>query len=602
MLLVFHMMLQLHGCRRHSRQCDADGGVNAQRRWRNGKQPHERTGCGDGGSGRTLLISGQDILNQGGTIRGGDILVAAARDVRNESLASRQTYSSANTSGSYTVMSNQASIVASGTLEVHAGRDITNVAGRISAANASLTAARDVNFNALATGSTYTAQVGQDAQNNLTVGHALTQVNTTGDLVVSAGRDLTLKGAQLAIGGDGALLAGRALTVASVVDQIRTDEHGDAAANPSQAGGVNVSVSMGVSKSDSKTVQTSTTAVGSVVLAGGNVSIHATGAGKESDVIVQVSTVKAGGNVTLKADDEIKLLAGKNTAEQHSTNNSSSASVGVSVGTSGLLYTVSASGARGSADGSDVSWTNTRVDAGNTLTLQSDGDTTLKGTVATGTKVVVLVGGDLDIESLQDTSVYDSKQKSLGASVSVGAGVVGGSVNVSNSKMQSDFASVKEQSGIKAGDGGFQLTVGRNTNLVGAAITSTDAAMAAGKNALSTSTLTQSDLQNKANYAAQSVSLGGGYSTGGAGVGKDQQGNAVTGGAQTPGSTLPSLNGFTATAPVAMTASGNASSVTQSGISGGAVHHRHGGGAAEQRGGGRCPRIGECHARATAVG
>jgi filamentous hemagglutinin len=144
-------------------------------------------------------------------------------------------------------------------------------------------------------------------------------------------------------------------------------------------------------------------------------------------------------------------------------------------------------------------------------------------------------------------------------------------VNVSNSKMQSDFASVKEQSGIKAGDGGFQLTVGGNTNLVGAVITSTDAAVAAGKNALSTATLTQSDLQNKANYAAQSVSLGGGYSTGGAGVGKDQQGNAVTGGAQTPGSTLPSLNGFSATTPVAMAASGNASSVTRSGISGGAV-------------------------------
>ena len=193
-----------------------------------------RGGIIDGGNGRTLLVSGQDILNQGGTIRGGDVLLSAARDVRNESLASTQTYSSVNTSGStsgnYTALSNQASIVASGDLQISAGRDITDVAGHINAANASLTTGRDVNFNALATGSTYVAQVGQDAQNNLTVGQALTQVNTTGDLVVSAGRDLTLSGAQLAAGGNGALLAGRSLTMASVMDQVKTDQHGDASA------------------------------------------------------------------------------------------------------------------------------------------------------------------------------------------------------------------------------------------------------------------------------------------------------------------------------------------------------------------------------------
>jgi filamentous hemagglutinin len=85
----------------------------------------------------------------GGSICGGDFLLAAARDIRNESLASTQTCSSVNTSGStngnYTALSNQASIVASGALQMSAGRDITDVAGHISAANAGLTAGRDVN-------------------------------------------------------------------------------------------------------------------------------------------------------------------------------------------------------------------------------------------------------------------------------------------------------------------------------------------------------------------------------------------------------------------------------------------------------------------------
>lgn len=191
--------------------------------------------------------------------------------------------------------------------------------------------------------------------------------------------------------------------------------------------------------------------------------------------------------------------------------------------------------------------------------------------MASGAQVVTQIGGNLHIESLQDTSVYASKQQSIGGSISVGAGMVGASVNVGNSKMQSNYASVTEQSGIKAGAGGFQVAVAGKTSLTGAAIASTDAAVTAGRNSLSTATLTQTELQNGASYSAQSVSLGAGYSTGGQGVGKDQHGRAETGGGQTPGSTLPSLNGFSATTPVALAASGNAASVTGSGISGGAL-------------------------------
>lgn len=161
--------------------------------------------------------------------------------------------------------------------------------------------------------------------------------------------------------------------------------------------------------------------------------------------------------------------------------------------------------------------------------------------MASGAQVVTQIGGNLHIESLQDTSVYASKQQSIGGSISVGAGMVGASVNVGNSKMQSNYASVTEQSGIKAGAGGFRVVVAGKTSLTGAAIASTDAAVTAGLNSLSTATLTQTELQNGASYSAQSVSLGAGYSTGGLGVGKAQQGRAETGGSQTHGSRLPGL-------------------------------------------------------------
>jgi len=124
----------------------------------------------------------------------------------------------------------------------------------------------------------------------------------------------------------------------------------------------------------------------------------------------------------------------------------------------------------------------------------------------------------------------------------------------------------------KQGITGFQIVVSGNTDLKGAIIASTDKAIEANKNSLITGSLTSSDIQNKADYKGSSVGLGVGYSAGGKGVGTDQKGSAITGALQTPGSTLSSTNGgLSATAPIAMSASGSSSSVTQSGISAGTV-------------------------------
>ncbi|MDO3594304.1 DNA/RNA non-specific endonuclease, partial [Ralstonia pseudosolanacearum] len=213
----------------------------------------------------------------------------------------------------------------------------------------------------------------------------------------------------------------------------------------------------------------------------------------------------------------------------------------------------------------------------------------LKGAVATGKQVVANVGGDLNIESLQDTSTYHTKDQSIGGSVTVGFGF-SGSANFSQQKIDSDFASVTEQSGIKAGDRGFQVNVHGNTDLKGAVIASTDKAVQDGVNSLTTATLTQSEIHNRAEYSASSIGIGGGYSYGGGGmmpvgggsggggnttaggVGTNQQGQATTGGDKVPGSNVPTSGNWSATPPVVMGASGSGSSVTGSGISGGAIH------------------------------
>ena len=108
----------------------------------------------------------------------------------------------------------------------------------------------------------------------------------------------------------------------------------------------------------------------------------------------------------------------------------------------------------------------------------------------------------------------------MGGSVTVGYGA-GGSANFSQSKVNVDYAAVGEQAGIRAGDGGFQVSVKGNTDLKGGAITSSQAAIDAGKNSFSTGTLTSSDIDNRSQFSASAVTVSAGTSGGMAGAFKD---------------------------------------------------------------------------------
>ncbi|WP_207005751.1 hemagglutinin repeat-containing protein, partial [Trinickia mobilis] len=338
---------------------------------------------------------------------------------------------------------------------------------------------------------------------------------------------------------------------------------------------VGIDVSAGASKSDSQSQVQSSMAVGSAVSAGRNVTIAAAGAGKDSKLDVIGSPISAGNNAKLAAQGNVNLQAAQNTSSQHSTNGGASAGLGVSIGAgsqSGLALTASASGSRGHADGDSSTWTNTHVTAGNTLSIQSGSDTNLTGAVASGMQVIADVGGNLNIESLQDVDRYDSKQQSAGIGVNVCvpplcAGSSSVSASVGQTKMKSDYAAVAEQSGIKAGDGGFQIDVKGNTGLKGGVLASTDSAVQNGLNSLTTATLTHSDIENHASYDASQVALSGGY---GGQIGKDQKGRADNVN-PVPGTSVPSVGGFSIAPPVALSASDDASSTTRSGISGGVI-------------------------------
>ena len=138
-----------------------------------------------------------------------------------------------------------------------------------------------------------------------------------------------------------------------------------------------------------------------------DLTIIAQGAGRNSDITVTGSNLSAGGNAVLKAEGDVLLQAARNAFEQKTDSKSSSASIGVgfNVGSAntGVTLELGVSASRGKADGKDESWTNSHVVAGNTLAFQSGGDTTLKGASGKADQIIASVGGNLLLESLQDT-------------------------------------------------------------------------------------------------------------------------------------------------------------------------------------------------------
>lgn len=805
----------------------------------------------DGGKGGTLLVAGQDIVNRGGTIKGDWVALSAQRDVKNESLAVTQAYDFKQNSGSYTSLSNQASITATGALDIQAGRDLSDLAGMISAGSATLTAGRNISFGTIQTGSTYQSQISGYTEKDSSITHQLSQISTGGDLKMAATGDLSLAGTKIAIGtagsGNGQLLAGGTINIAAVTNEVNTsvqndpaskqydkqihanqtlvgadvaasggltvgaglinrgainitassltaadalkltatdsvnivsaqESHlsdtaltrssssfmkskttqqadyvassqaigsalsgktvdinagkdinvlgsaiaGDGDVNLTAVGSVNigaststlteqhhmqvkesgflsgngfgfsigtrttttdqtrdsttqsgqsrsmvgsiggnlnvnagssitiagsdinaghdiilagtsvaitpgvdnvngkfaskmtqdgltlalggsvvnaiqtvptmssaaaqvssgrfkalaaaaaaatvkdtaddlakngpsvkVSLTVGHSESESTEMTASSTHGGSMLSAGNNVTISAAGGGKASNIDIVGSDVRAKGNVSLAADNQVNLLAAQDTESQHSQSKSLSAAVGVAaeISSSGAKYglTASASASRGNIDGEGTTQVNSHVSAGDRLTIASGGDTNLKGAVASGNQVVTDIKGNLNIESLQDKATLDGKRQSVSVSGTVGAGG-GFSASFSQSTLHNDYASVQEQSALRAGGGGFQVQVAGNTDLKGGVISSSEQAIKDGRNSLATGTLSFSDVQNHSSTDASGISLG-------VNVGKNQSGSTYS----------PSM------APGMGKVSGSQESVTRSGVSGGAL-------------------------------
>lgn len=118
-----------------------------------------------------------------------------------------------------------------------------------------------------------------------------------------------------------------------------------------------------------------------------------------------------------------------------------------------------------------------------------------------GDRVASNVGGNLSIETKQERNIYEEKNTSAGVSMNYGVkeGKTSLSAGASRGNTKSNYESAKDQSGIRAGKEGYDITVKDNTHLKGGLI---DSDAAKEKNTLTTGTLTWEDIDNKADYKA----------------------------------------------------------------------------------------------------
>ncbi|MBV6689826.1 hemagglutinin repeat-containing protein [Xanthomonas euvesicatoria pv. physalidis] len=509
-------------------------------------------------SGDTVQIAaGNDLLSQGAQVAStGDVVLAAGNNLTLDTVQNTHSEEHEKTvkkSGLYggggfsvalgvtkktdgldvTEVTNTGSLVGStdGSVKMTAGNKVAITGSDVLSATSTTIVGKEVTI-AAAENTVDTVQTSKQQSAGITLG-------LTGGVVAAAeaAYSATKRGSEVEDDRLKALYAAKAGYAVS--DGVA--EYQAAAAAGSSMGGVSLRIGIGASSASSKTTTHEETTGGSRILSDGNVTIAAT----SGDLNVIGSKIK-GENVALSAANDLNLLSNLETNTNKSENKNAGGEIGVSVGTTTGVYLTAYAG-KGSAKGNSDVHAESVVTANDRLTLVSGNDTTIKGAQAVGDRVLADVGGDLLIQSEQDTSDYKSKQQQAG--MTLVWGFSGSSASYSQQKVNSSYTSVTEQSGIQAGNCGFDITVGGNTHLIGGAIASTaDAAL----NRLSTESLTVDVLQNEAKAKASNIGVGAG--TSGAGLVQ----SAASAGLSALGS-----------------ANSNATSTTRSDIAAGAIEIRN---------------------------
>ncbi|WP_162099091.1 hemagglutinin repeat-containing protein [Veillonella sp. R32] len=221
-------------------------------------------------------------------------------------------------------------------------------------------------------------------------------------------------------------------------------------------------------------------------------------------LIKAVSEAIRANTVLLQASKDISLESATHTQRIEEQSSNSGASLGVNLGTTGILgIDASVSRGRGNTVSQVVTHAPMSVGTRENLSIEAGRDISLVGATLQGDRAIVKAGQNLTIQSVQDKKDYTSKTKETGLSVSIQPtgriGSIGGAYNIGET--QSQYASVTSQAGIYAGAGGLTVDVGDTTQLTGAVLHSE---ATPSKNVVKTGTLVMEDIHNVAEYTSKS--------------------------------------------------------------------------------------------------
>ena len=266
---------------------------------------------------------------------------------------------------------------------------------------------------------------------------------------------------------------------------------------------LNIHVGVGSSKFKQVSELNKENYIGSSIGSKNKVSITADSDNRDKGNIHITGSVVEAPEVNLNASNNLSIDAGTNSLVQRDTYTSSGWSVGATVSPHGNgVIGLDANVYKGKENALETTKTHTgSVIRGNQVNTVSKNDTEIIGSKVIGDSVTTKVGHDLKIESLQDTNDYHKISKNKGISVSYGmSGPARVGFDNSRGTTDSHYASVTNQAGIYAGDGGYNVQVNNATTLTGGIIKgSTDKS----KNKLSSNSLTMNDIQNETSYSAK---------------------------------------------------------------------------------------------------
>ncbi|MGA4212398.1 hemagglutinin repeat-containing protein [Ralstonia nicotianae] len=374
-------------------------------------------------AGKTLLAqAAQDINNLGGHIQGDQVLLSAGRDVN---LTSTST-STANATTLGTNISQVAS-VAAGTLSIQAGRDANLTAAAINTSgDATITAKRDVNLNALRQSSEEHINWGnQNRSDRSSYADTGTQIQSGGKLAIGAGQDVNATAAYANATGSIQVVAGRDVNLsAGQSHQDVRDEH------------FQTETGFMSSKTTHTIDSVSRTDAAGTTLSGDTVAVQA-----GRNLTVAGSTVASTNGTSLAAGNDLTVTATQtSSSESHYREEKKS---GFGATGNGLSY--------GNKQQTDIANDNANTYAGSLIgstngnvTLKAGGDLHLTGSQAVAGGDLTAIGRNVTIDAAAGTTHHDETHitKSSGFTLGLSGGAAG-LMQAASSQMQ-DAADAKD--------------------------------------------------------------------------------------------------------------------------------------------------------------